>query len=188
MWGAKGPLADNWLIDNQGYLQKDVDAASLDGTMTINISQGTKILDSAGNPLANITAALIDPPATAPDGYKILKSLDFTPNGAKFDPGITITISFNQSDVPAGKTVALACYNETSSGWEFVSGHDNGDGTATFVLSHFSTYSLMSGTAEKTSTTTTTISPWIWILIGVGALLVLLLAILLARRFQTAKA
>ena len=143
MWGAKGPLSDNWLVDNQGYLQKDVAAASIDGTMTINITQGTKILDSAGNPLANITVSPVAPPAAAPDGYQLLKSFDFNPDGAKFNPGISITISFNESDVPAGKTVALAFYNESEDKWEFVSGTDNGNGTATFELTHFSAYTLL---------------------------------------------
>jgi hypothetical protein len=143
MWD-KGGLAENWFVDNQGYLQEDVDATSIDGTMTINIPKDTKILDSAGDPLTQISVAPIAPPAAAPEGYKILKSFDFNPDGAEFAPSIEITISFDPATVPEGKTVALAFYNETEGKWEFVSGTNNGNGTATFELTHFSAYSLMS--------------------------------------------
>ena len=179
MLGAKGPLSDNWLVDSQGYLQKAVDAISLDGTMTINISGDTKILDSAGNPLTNITVTPIEPPAAAPEGYQILKSFDFTPNGAQFDPGITITISFNPSDVPSGKTVALAFYNETEGKWEFVPGINNGDGTATFAVLHFSAYSLM----YQGEDTSLGIWPWIGITAALVAIaMAALLTVLLQRR------
>ena len=150
MWDKNG-LAENWFIDNQGYLLEDVDATSLDGTMTINIPKDTNVLDSAGNPLTQISVALIAPPATAPEGYKILKSFDFNPDGAQFDPCMKVTISFDPATVPEGQTVALAFYNEAKGKWEFVSGTNNGDGTATFELTHFSAYSLMFRNTQYTS-------------------------------------
>jgi LPXTG-motif cell wall-anchored protein len=183
MWDKSG-LADNWLVDNQGYLQKDVDATSLDGTMTINIPLGVKIVDASGNPLTQISVAPIASSVAAPDGYQILKSFNFNPDGAKFDSGMKITVSFDPATVPAGKTVALAFYNETEGKWEFISGTNNGDSTATFEITHFSTYSLMSGITEKT--TQTNIAMWVGI--AAGILLLLLLAILLMRRRKTAKA
>jgi hypothetical protein len=173
MWDKSG-LAENWFVDNQGYLQKVVDVTSLDGTMTINIPLSAKIVDASGNPLAEMSVAPIASPAVAPKGYHILKSFHFLPDGAQFDPGMTITISFNASDVADGKTVVLAFYNETDGKWEFIEGTNNGDVTATFTITHFSVYSLMS----KTSTH----SIWFWIAISGSGAIILLLAALLYRR------
>ena len=170
-------------VNNQGVLQQSASVSSLDGVVTIDIPLDATLLDSAGNPLTNISVAPIAPPADPPADYQILKTFAFTPNGATFDPGITITISFDPATVPAGKTVVIAFYNAATAKWEFITGTINADNTATFTVTHFSVYSLMYNNAAKSST-----SVWIWVLIGIGALLVLLLAIWLLRRRQTAKA
>jgi hypothetical protein len=182
MWDKSG-LSDNWLLNDQGYLQKAVDATSLDGTMTIQIPLGAKIVDADGKPLTQISVTPIAPPDDAPEDYQILKSFNFNPDGAEFYPGMTITISVDTAEVADGETLVLAFYNETNSCWEFIFGVDNGDGTATFTLNHFSVYSLMSGSAGGLP-----MSIWIWVLIAIGTLMILLVAILLGRRLQTAKA
>ena len=175
-------MAGNWLVDKQGYLQKDVSATSLDETMTINIPKDTKILDSADNPLANISVTPIAPPAAAPDGYQILKTFDFTPNGATFDSGITIAIAFNPSEVPVAKTVVIAFYNVATGKWEFIPSTINADNAATFTVTHFSAYSLMYNSTEKSSAT----SIWIWVGLAAMSLVALAmltwLAVLLRRR------
>ena len=172
-----------WVVNNQGVLQQSASAASLDGVVNIYIPADATLVDSAGNPLTNISVTPIAPPADPPADYQILKTFEFTPNGATFDPGITITISFDPATVPAGKTVVIAFYNAATANWEFIPGTINSDNTATFTVTHFSAYSLMYH--EKTSTT---IAAWIWVLIGIGVLLVLLVAILLMRRRKTATA
>jgi len=181
MWDSATPSRVN--ISGSGILQQNVVLSSLDDSITINISKGAELLDAAGKPLTNISVAPIAPPADAPEDYHILKSFNFDPDGAEFDPGITITISFDASAVADGETVVLAFYNETNDEWEFVEGTDNGDGTASFIITHFSAYSLMHGTADDGP-----MGIWIWVLIGIGALLLILIVILLARRFAAAKA
>jgi hypothetical protein len=155
-------------------------AASLDGVVTIDMPQDTTLLDSAGNPLTNISVTPIAPPADPPADYQILKTFEFTPSGAQFNPGITITISFDPATVPAGKTVVIAFYNEAT-GWEFIPGTINTDNTAVFTVTHFSAYSLMYNSAEKTNIA-------MWIGIAIGVLLVLLVVILLMKRRQTTRA
>ena len=182
MWdNTNAPTKVN--LSSDGILQQNVILSALDGMMTISISNGTELLDISGHPLTSISVTPIEPPAEPPEDYHILKSFNFDPDGAEFDPGITVTISFDPSDVAEGETLVLAFYNETTDEWEFISGTDNGDGTATFFLTHFSAYSLMHDTVEDNS-----MGIWIWVLIGIGALLALLVVILLIRLRQTAKA
>jgi hypothetical protein len=111
--------------------------------MTINIAKGTKVLDSTLNSLTQISVAPIASPAEAREGYHIIKSFNFDPDGAQFAPGITVTVSFDASIVEDSETLVLAFYNETDDEWEFVEGTNNGDGTATFNITHFSVYALM---------------------------------------------
>ena len=161
-------------------MQQNVNLSSLDGSVNIYIPADATLRDSVGgNPLTNISVTPIAPPADPPADYYILKTFEFTPSGAQFDPGITITISFDPATVPDGKTVVIYCYSATT-GWQAIPGTVHADGTATFTVTHFSAYSLMYN--EKTSKP---ISPWIWVLIGVGVLLVLLIVILLIMRFKT---
>jgi hypothetical protein len=177
MWDKSG-LSGNWIVNSLGILQNDVNGSSLDTTLTIKISKGTELLNDVGKPLSELSVAPIDPPDDPPDGYHLLSSFNFTPDGAKFDPGITITLSFDASALENGETLVLAFYNETDGTWEFIEGTDNGDGTATFNITHFSVYYLLSRSAENTSTPPI----WIWIVIGGAVAAILLLAVLIYRR------
>ena len=172
--GGKSDLFGDWNVNSLGILQNNVSASSSDSTITINIAKGTKVLDSTLYPLTQISIALVAPPVAVPEGYRILKSFNFTPDGAQFAPDIAVTVSTE------GKTVVLAFYNKTTGEWEFIEGTNNGDGTATFNITHFSTYSLAYKT-EKTST-----GMWTWIGISAVALAALAmltwLTVLLRRR------
>jgi len=123
-------------------VQGDIELSSPDQSLTLSIADGTKITGADGGLVQSISASPIAPPAGYP-GYHILKAFDFEPAGASFDPGITITISFNEADVPTGATLLLALYNETAGEWMLVAGCNNDNGTATFEISHFSIYSLI---------------------------------------------
>jgi len=142
MWGHIGP-ADNWPLDSQGYLQRNVDTTSLDGTVSIHIPSGTEMLDSSDNPLNEIRVETADPPANPPAGYHVLQAFAFNPDGATFNPGMKITISFDPSEITLDKILVLAFYNETAGEWELIRGTINENDTATFNISHFSVYALM---------------------------------------------
>jgi len=160
-------------------LLEGVNATSSDGSVRLDIASGTTLLDANSSAVSEITVEPVTAPATAPEGYTILKSFAFTPEGATFNPGITITISFDASSVPAGGTVALAYYRASTGTWEFVTGMNNGDGTATFTLTHFSDYTLMYRGATKAASSSNVA---LWIGIAVAVILVLLVIVLLMRR------
>ena len=173
--GGKSDSSAYWSVNSLGILLDNVSASSSDGAITISIANGTKVLDSTLYPLTQISVAPTAPPTKTPEGYHVLKSFNFTPNDAQFAPGITVTVSAN------GKTLVLAFYNKITGEWEFTEGTNNGDGTTSFNITHFSTYSLAYKT-EKTSTGT-----WIWVGIAAMALAALAMAawlILLRRRLQ----
>ena len=142
MWD-NGELYGDWIVNSLGILQNDVIGSSFDGTMTISIANGTKVLDSTLFPLTQISVEPVEPPSDIPTGYHVIRSFNFAPDGAQFAPGITVTISFDTSGVTGDATLVLAFYNETDGEWEFVEGTNNGDGTATFAITHFSVYNLM---------------------------------------------
>jgi hypothetical protein len=186
--GDKSDLPGDWIINSLGILQNNVSGSSLDDTLTINILKDTKMLDSSGNPLAEMSVLPIAPPATPPAGYHILRTFNFSPDGATFNPGMIITISYNASEVASGETVVIAYYNETASKWEFVEGTASADGKATFTATHFSTYAVMAG-SEGTKAPSTTPSSGIGttgiIGIVIGVLVLLAAGIWLALRRRT---
>jgi hypothetical protein len=142
MWD-NGEMSGDWTVNSLGVLQNDVSGSSLDGAMTISIANGTKVLDSTLFPLTQISVEPVEPPSDIPTGYHIIRSFNFAPDGAQFAPGITVIISFDTSGVTNGTVLVLAFYNETDGEWAFIEGTNNGDGTATFTVTHFSVYSLM---------------------------------------------
>ena len=51
-----------------------------------------------------------------------------------------------------GEALVLGFYNEADDEWEFIEGTNNGDGTASFTVTHFSVYNLMYHEAASTPT------------------------------------
>ncbi|MFA5375480.1 MAG: hypothetical protein WC455_06980 [Dehalococcoidia bacterium] len=142
MWD-NGEMSGDWVVNSLGVLQNSISISSLDGVMAISIANGTKVLDSTLFPLTQISVAPVEPPSNVPTGYNIIRSFNFDPDGAQFAPGITVTVSFDASDAADGEALVLGFYNEADDEWEFIEGTDNGDGTATFIITHFSVYALM---------------------------------------------
>lgn len=177
MLGHVGP-AENWPVDSQGYLQRNVDSTSLDGTMSIHIPSSTKMLDSSDNPLSEIHVETADPPADPPAGYHVLQAFNFNPDGATFNPGMNITISFNPSQVPTNKTVVLAFYNTSTGEWELIRGIINGNDTATFNITHFSVYTLMFRTEKNSPVSGMIVS----IVAGIAVVLALVMLVIKRRR------
>jgi hypothetical protein len=147
-------------MNAQGVLLSNVHIASPDGTVSISIPYLTKALDTNGNPLSRIEVQQIESQPTPPKGYHILAAFKFQPDGAKFDPGIQITITFDPSQVAPGETVAIAYLNDATGSWTFIEGTVNPDGTATFTVSHFTTFAVLEQlAATPTPTPTPTPAP-----------------------------
>ena len=87
-----------------GSLAVPLLATSPDGTASLKIDKGTKVLDAAGKPVDKLTIRTIDslPLPLLPDTIRVGDIYDITPNNITFDKPATLTLSFSHSEVPEG--------------------------------------------------------------------------------------
>ncbi|GAH63065.1 unnamed protein product, partial [marine sediment metagenome] len=97
IFGIEGRL----LIDSEGKILRAIEATSADGKLTITIPKGTIALDKHGNPLSSLTADIDPSPPDPPeDAHIIGLAYDLGPDGATFDPPITIEYTYDPDEVP----------------------------------------------------------------------------------------
>lgn len=89
-------------IDSTGVVQTSIQLFLPGGRGSLVIDRGTRMLDANGNPLAAISADLIDSPYPPPPQGVIITAIDFRPNEARFEPPITMILSYNAQTLPAG--------------------------------------------------------------------------------------
>jgi hypothetical protein len=136
----------------------------LNGQAVLNIGNGTKALTATGGPLQSISVTEVCfglPPAPA-GAYIIGCAYDYKPNGATFNPPITLTLKYDKGLLPAGvdaSKLVIAFYNTATSKWEVVSGSavDTVKGTITVQISHFTMFAVYA--AAPAGTPTPTIAP-----------------------------
>ena len=131
------------MIDSHGLLQREITIASPDDEVTVHIPSGTAVLDEYGDPLNEISVVSTEPPSAVPEDYHLLKAFNFSPDGAIFDPGMEIVISFDPAEVPKDGIVVLAFFNVNKGEWQLIEGEVNPSGIAAFTIAHFSTYALV---------------------------------------------
>ncbi|GAG47628.1 unnamed protein product, partial [marine sediment metagenome] len=103
---------------------------------------GTIALDKYGDPLETLEAAVDENPPDPPEGAHILGAFDFGPDGATFDPPITLTWNYDPEDVPENMDLVIAYYDEEEGEWVYlpVEWINN---TLTASVSHFTTFALI---------------------------------------------
>jgi hypothetical protein len=69
---------------------------------TIGIKNLTRMRDASGLPLKFISLARASSSPTAPQNSIVLIALELGPNGATFDPSLTLTIGYDAVSLPAG--------------------------------------------------------------------------------------
>ena len=90
------------LLDAQGKATKHIILTSSDDQSIIDIPRSTQILDAEGNPVASIQIVGLSTPPP-PSGYKMIgRAYDCLPDGTTFSPPITLTLKFEEADVPEG--------------------------------------------------------------------------------------
>jgi hypothetical protein len=144
--------AGSFKIDSAGIVQTTVTATSADGNLTITIPQGTKALDKNGNPLTTLTTNINTSPPPPPAGANIIAlAYTFGPDGATFNPPITLTWSYDPGALPAGvaeEDLVIAYYDVTTGTWVELQGVvDAANNRITASVSHFTTFAII-GTAK----------------------------------------
>lgn len=133
-------------VNTLGIVQAAVQLQVTDDTATLDIPKDTKLTNSAGNALTTLSAArLVTLPEPLPTQALIVMAYEFGPEGAQFNPAITLTVTYNPLTLPGtvdGSKVTLAFWNGLI--WVSVeSTVDTATNTVTAQLTHFSKYALL---------------------------------------------
>jgi ABC-type Na+ efflux pump permease subunit len=139
--------------------------SATDKIASLFVPTGVKALDANGNPLSEISITAIGsadlPPIPTGAAYTFAGyAYETGPNGATFEPGITLSLELPEDDWNAldldDRTLAVKWYNKQTSQWEDVP-------TTVFQsmksvdaeITHFSTYALFTEPVTTTPPTDT---------------------------------
>ena len=135
-------------ISSTGEILETIEATSEDGMLTITIPEGTIALDKDGKRLASLEMAVDESPPDPPeDAHIIGLAYDFGPDGATFDPAITLTWSYDPDALPedvAEEDLVIAYYDEDAGRWvELDCVVDTVNNIITASIAHFTTFAII---------------------------------------------
>lgn len=137
----------------------------LDGQAVLTIGAGTTALTATGGPLQSISVTEVCfglPPAPA-GAYIIGCAYDYKPDGATFNPPITLTIKYDLGLLPSGfdeSKLVIAFYNTATSTWTvYPSTVDTVNHTVSAQISHFTMFAVFAPAPAVTPTPTKTVAP-----------------------------
>ena len=135
-------------ISSSGEILETIEATSEDGTLTLTIPEGTIALNKDDNPLTTLGAVVDTSPPPPPENTSIIGlAYDFGPDGATFDPPITLTRSYDPNDIPDGvaeEDLVLVWYDEAGDKWvELDCVVDTENNTITASIEHFTTFAII---------------------------------------------
>jgi len=135
-------------VSTIGSFITSVTATSKDGLCKLNIPKGTVGLTNELEPLTEISILIMDEPPPLPEhAYIIGLPYDFGPDGATFDPPVTLTWTYDPADIPEGiaeEDLVIAYYDEVAGEWvELECVVDTENKVITASVSHFTTFALV---------------------------------------------
>jgi len=138
-------------VMSNGQFIASVTAKSDDKLCSVAIAKDTIGLNKYGNPLTKITVVHTDEPPTPPKHHNIMGlAYEFGPDGATFNPPITVTFTYDESLIPAEvdeANLVIAVWNATTGDWDKLdSVVDTATNTITAKISHFSTLTVLVST------------------------------------------
>ncbi|MBN1643880.1 MAG: hypothetical protein JW856_03590 [Dehalococcoidales bacterium] len=160
---------DGWkttgAIDPDGYIQGRIQCYSPDGLVTAVLPNGTRALDSNGQPISELSISLESAHPQLPDGTNILGyAHNFQPNGASFNPSITLSWTYDPADLPEGvneEDLLIAFWDETNGRWIFLSDVviDTATHTITASVNHFTVFAVFYHNPARLTYSAMTITP-----------------------------
>ncbi len=131
--------------NSSGIVQEACRLESLFMEVYLDIDKGTKLLDAQGNALKSILASEVTTPPEPPSGATLVSVVDFAPDGAKFEPGITLTMSYEPASLPEGMTEdeLYIAYRQSSQWLALPSMVDTESNTVLAEITHFTHFALI---------------------------------------------
>jgi len=141
-------------VSADGTFTETVVIESVDGKYGLTINEGTTGLSGEGGPLTEIAVTEMEDQPVPPEDYYIIGlAYDFGPEGATFDPLITLTITYDESLIPEDiveEWLAIALWDEATGEWAVFGGCtiDPEANTITAPISHFSSFTILAPIPE----------------------------------------
>lgn len=148
-----------------GVVLEPVVVRTEDEVAALTIPEGTTALDAGGNPLTSVTCTKVDPAEVppAPPGASLAIALSCGPDGATFDPPISLTYTLSEDEwarIDEGLRPTVMWYNPESGEWQEIAATvDPATRTITAEVSHFSIFALAWRSPEATPAPTTEATP-----------------------------
>ena len=137
-----------WKISQSGNLEQPVKLSSEDGKVTISLGKDASCLDKDGNRLAVMSISEEPDLPALPENHHIIgKAYKLEPSGAKFNPYLSLALSYEDDNIPQyvfEEDICIAYYNVTNESWTALSSQvDTQNNTVTSPVSHFTTFAIM---------------------------------------------
>jgi len=131
-----------------GKFTMSVYTESEDGNIELDIEWGTIGLTEKGRQLVYIEIHEMEDPPDPPAESEVIGSVYYPePNGAAFDPPITLTFHYDPDELPEGVSegnLTLAVWDEDSSTWLMLETTvDPETNTLTSKVSHFTPFAIL---------------------------------------------
>ena len=152
--GISPPPGTTYIYDvvtTSGNFTEDVSVESEDGDVELDIDEGTIGLTKNGKKLTAISIdEMEDPPDPPEESNRIGLTYDLGPDGATFDPPITLTFTYNPDELPEGvneENLVVAVWDEDAGEWvDLPCTVDPETNTITASVSHFTASTVIAYT------------------------------------------
>jgi len=140
--------SQSFSTSHSGKVRQTVEITSTDGLLTVTIPKGTVARQENGNRLTTFGVSVKENPPPPPENSNIIGlTYDFEPDGATFDPPITLTFTYDPETLPEGveeEDLVLAFYDEDTGSWiELECVVDTDNHTITALVSHFTNFAII---------------------------------------------
>ena len=149
--GIKSPPGTTYVYDivtTEGEFTEDVTTKSEDGNVELAIDEGTIGLTKNGKKLMAISIDEMEAPPDPPkESNRIGLTYDLEPDGATFDPPISLTFHYDPDEIPEGvseENLIIAMWDEEASEWvDLECVVDPETNTITASVSHFTAFTVV---------------------------------------------
>ena len=139
------------VIRSDGVFTQGISAQSQDGKCALTIDKDTKGITASGEALSQIDIGPLTSPPAPPAQSRIIGLVyNLGPDGATFNPPVTLTFSYNESQIPQDvdeRNLVIAVWDSAVGKWvELASAVDPVTNMISAKVSHFSAFTILART------------------------------------------